>query len=90
MKHGKLLEQIVWTQDLNTITLTRTMDAVYNIVDGKIAIESAGGDGDEYEFDGPDAEELEALLDDELFVEAETFEEMGFEQTDYILEEIQI
>ena len=49
MKTGKLLEQIVYTDGENKITLSRTMTAEYNIVNGEIEIEWAGGDGDDYE-----------------------------------------
>jgi hypothetical protein len=87
MKNGKLFEQIIWSDGENTVTLSRTMNANYDIIDGEIEIHSAGGDGDDYKFDGPSAEELEALLEDDDFVESETFEDLGLEQIDYVLEE---
>jgi hypothetical protein len=85
---GSLFERIVWSKGENTITLTRTMNADYTITNGKIEVDYAHGNGDdEYEFDGPDSEELQSLLDDDDFIESETFEDIGFEQTEYTLME---
>jgi hypothetical protein len=89
MKTGKLLEQIVYTDGENKITLSRTMTAEYNIVDGEIEIEWAGGDGDDYEFEGPRAEELEDIyLNDDNFEESETWYNLGFEEGDQTLQEV--
>ena len=87
MKTGKLFEKIIWSDGENTVTLSRTMNAVYHIADGSIEIQQASGGDDDYEFDGTRAEELEALLDGDDFVESETFEGLGLEQVEYILEE---
>ena len=88
MKQGDLLETNVWSDAENKVTLTRTYTALYDIVDGEVEMNEflACGDGDDYEFEGPRAEELESLVDSDDYIENETFEELGFE-SDCFLEE---
>ena len=89
MKFGKLFEQIVYTDGENTIRLSRTMKAEYSIVDGEIEIEWADGNGDDYEFQGPRAKELENIyLNDDNFEESETWYHLGFEEGEQTLEEV--
>ena len=90
MRQGKLLETNVWSDAENSVTLTRTYTAFYDIVDGEVEMDmdagvQCGGD-DEIEFKGPRAEELESLVDSDDYIENETFEELGFE-SDCFLEE---
>ena len=91
MRKGDLLETNVWSDAENKVTLTRTYTAFYDIVDGEVEMDmDAGvkcGWDDEIEFEGPRAEELELLTNDDDYVENETFEELGFE-SDYFVEEI--
>ena len=88
MRKGKLLETNVWSDAENKVTLTRTYTAFYDIVDGEVKLNEflTLGDGDDYEFEGPRAEELESLVNSDDYIENETFEELGFE-SDCFLEE---
>ena len=88
MKKGKLLKTNVWSDAENKVTLTRTYTAFYDIVDGEVKLNEflTWGDGDDYEFEGPRAEELESLVNSDDYLVHKTFEELGFE-SDYFLEE---
>ena len=88
MAYGKLVEQIGWTLDTNQIILKRTMNAEYSVVDGEIEVEDADGGDDVLSILGPRSEEIHALVNSDAYIEGESFELLGFEQTEYTLEEV--
>ena len=87
MTNGKLFERIVWTQGTNQIVLNRFMNAEYSVSNGTIEIDYADATDEELLLEGERSEEIASLINSDDYIEGESFELLGFEQTAYTLEE---
>lgn len=87
MLNANFVETITWSDDANTVVLTRTVNADYTMdkYDELSIIKVIDTLDQDIDVEGPDSDELNDIINDDEYVEGESFEDFGLEQTDYSL-----
>ena len=87
MLNANFVETITWSDDANTVVLTRTFNADYkrDKYDELSIIKVIDTLDQDIDVEGPDSDELNDIINDDEYVEGESFEDFGLEQTDYSL-----
>ena len=87
MLNANFVETITWSDDANTVVLTRTFNADYKMdkYDELSIVNVIDTLDQDIDVKGPDSDELNDIINDDEYVEGESFEDFGLEQTDYSL-----